>query len=60
VVFGSVNGNRRHYAAGVHALAQADHSWLERMITRSIPLRQWEHAMTRRAEDVKTVLDFVA
>ena len=39
VVFGSVNANRRHYEAAAEALAQADRSWLERLITRRVPRR---------------------
>ena len=33
-VVGSVNANLRHYRAAAEALAQADLSWLERMVTR--------------------------
>ena len=38
VVFGSVNANRRHYEAAARALARADRSWLERIITRRLVL----------------------
>ncbi len=38
VVFGSVNANRRHYEAAAAALAAADRAWLERLITRRVPL----------------------
>ena len=33
-MFGSVNANRRHYAAAAAALAKADKDWLARLITR--------------------------
>ena len=58
VVFGSVNANRRHYEAGAHALAQADSAWLSRLITRRVPLAQWQEAYQRQPNDVKTVLEF--
>jgi threonine dehydrogenase-like Zn-dependent dehydrogenase len=58
VVFGSVNANRRHYEAGAAALAQADESWLSRLITRSASLDNWRDAYVRQADDVKTILAF--
>jgi hypothetical protein len=58
VVFGSVNANRRHYEAGATALADADPTWLSRLITRSVPLTAWRDAYQRQAGDVKVVLDF--
>jgi threonine dehydrogenase-like Zn-dependent dehydrogenase len=58
VVFGSVNANRRHYEAAAHALAHAERSWLERIITRRLPLQQFEEAYLRAPGDVKTVLLF--
>ncbi len=58
VVFGSVNANRRHYEAGAAALAEADHDWLARLITRKVPLSSWKDAYTRQPGDVKVVLDF--
>jgi threonine dehydrogenase-like Zn-dependent dehydrogenase len=60
VVFGSVNANRRHYEAAADALAQADRSWLERLITRRVPVEQWADALTRRADDVKPIIEFAA
>ena len=58
VVFGTVNANFRHYRAAAHALARADHGWLERVITRRIPLSLWREAYEKRSGDVKTVLVF--
>ncbi len=60
VVFGSVNANRRHYEAGAQALAAADRSWLERLVTRKVPLDRWHEAYQRQAGDVKVMLDFTA
>jgi len=55
-VFGSVNANRRHYELAGDALAKADPAWLGRLITRQVPLADWKDALTRRGDDVKTVL----
>jgi glucose 1-dehydrogenase len=57
LVFGSVNANRRHYEAAAAALAKADRGWLERLITRRLPLEQWRDALTRREHDIKVVVE---
>jgi threonine dehydrogenase-like Zn-dependent dehydrogenase len=57
VVFGTVNANRSHYEAAADALARADLSWLERLITRRVPLRQWNEVLSRQPNDVKVVVD---
>ena len=58
VVFGSVNANRRHYQAAADALAAADQQWLERLITRRVPISEWHEAFARRDNDVKVVIEF--
>jgi threonine dehydrogenase-like Zn-dependent dehydrogenase len=58
VVFGTVNANRRHYEAAASALARAERSWLDRLITRKVSLDNWEEAYEKRAGDVKTVMLF--
>ena len=58
LVFGSVNANRRHYAAAAEALAKADKDWLSRLITRRVPLSRWREAFETRDGDVKVALDF--
>jgi threonine dehydrogenase-like Zn-dependent dehydrogenase len=60
VVFGSVNANRRYYEQAADALARADRGWLERLITRRVPLGEFRDALERRADDVKVVLDMEA
>ncbi len=57
VVFGSVNANRRHYEAAAQALARADQGWLDRLITRRVPLARWPDALDRQPDDVKVILD---
>jgi threonine dehydrogenase-like Zn-dependent dehydrogenase len=56
VIFGSVNANRRHYELAAQALADADRDWLEALITRRVPLEQFDQALERRDGDVKTVI----
>jgi threonine dehydrogenase-like Zn-dependent dehydrogenase len=56
VVFGSVNGNRRHYEAAAAALAKGDREWLRALITRRVPLERWQEALERRPDDVKVVV----
>jgi threonine dehydrogenase-like Zn-dependent dehydrogenase len=57
LVFGSVNANRRHYEAAAAALAEADRSWLERLITRRVPLDRWREALAREEHDIKVVVE---
>jgi glucose 1-dehydrogenase len=60
VVFGSVNANRRHFEQAVEALRTADRSWLERLITRRVPLERWQDALDKAGDDIKTVVEFPA
>jgi threonine dehydrogenase-like Zn-dependent dehydrogenase len=60
VVFGSVNANLRHYDIAREALMAADRSWLERLVTRRVPLSQFADALDRRDDDVKVVIDLAA
>jgi glucose 1-dehydrogenase len=57
LVFGSVNANMRHYRAASEALLAADRSWLERLITRRVPLDRWDEALERREHDIKVVVE---
>lgn len=57
VVFGSVNANRRHYEQAAEALGKADRGWLERLITRRVPLADFPTALAPDDDDVKVVLD---
>lgn len=58
VVIGSVNANLRHYAAAADALTAADLAWLERLITRRVPLERFHEALRPRPDDIKVVLTF--
>jgi threonine dehydrogenase-like Zn-dependent dehydrogenase len=57
VVFGSVNANRRHYELAAQALARAERAWLERLITRRVPLERWSEALEKRPDDIKVVIE---
>jgi threonine dehydrogenase-like Zn-dependent dehydrogenase len=59
-VFGSVNANRRHYHAAAEALVKADKDWLNRLITRRVPLDRWREAFAPRPDDIKVVVDFAS
>jgi glucose 1-dehydrogenase len=56
-VVGSVNANRRHYEAAADALAKADKAWLQRLITRKVPMEQFASALQREPDDVKVVIE---
>ncbi|MGW0611391.1 glucose 1-dehydrogenase [Streptomyces sp. NPDC002788] len=56
-VVGSVNANLRHYRQAADALAKADLSWLERVITRRVPLERATEAFTPQPDDVKVVIE---
>jgi threonine dehydrogenase-like Zn-dependent dehydrogenase len=58
VVFGSVNANRRHFEQAVDALRAADHDWLRRLITRTVPLERWTEALEKGDDDIKVVVEF--
>jgi glucose 1-dehydrogenase len=55
-VVGSVNANRRHYEAGAAALSKAEHPWLSRLLTRTVPIDDWRQALERQPDDVKVVV----
>jgi threonine dehydrogenase-like Zn-dependent dehydrogenase len=57
VIFGSVNANHRHYETGSEALGRADRSWLERLITRRVPLDDAVEAFKPSGDEVKVVID---
>jgi threonine dehydrogenase-like Zn-dependent dehydrogenase len=58
VQLGTVNANREHYQLAAEALAQAEPAWLDRLITRRVPLERWSEALEHRSGDIKVVVDF--
>lgn len=60
LVFGTVNANRRHFEHGVAHLSAIAGHWpglLEGMITRRVPLRQFDQSALKHREDLKVVVD---
>jgi len=57
VVFGSINANRRHWEQAASALGATDLGWLERLITRRVPLAGAVDALVVREDDVKVVVE---
>jgi threonine dehydrogenase-like Zn-dependent dehydrogenase len=60
VMFGTVNANRSHYKEAARVLGAADHSWLDRLLDRRLPIDRWEEAYRREPGTVKTVIEFDA
>jgi threonine dehydrogenase-like Zn-dependent dehydrogenase len=56
-VVGSVNANRRHYEGAADALAKADRAWLDRLVSRRVPMPEWAQALDRQPDDVKVVIE---
>jgi glucose 1-dehydrogenase len=57
-MFGSVNANRRHYYQAAKALAAADRSWLEKLLTRRVRPDEIQQAIQREPEDIKVAMEF--
>lgn len=58
VIVGSVNANRRHFYRAAQALAAADQTWLERLISRRVAPQNIAEALQRRPDDIKVIVDF--
>jgi threonine dehydrogenase-like Zn-dependent dehydrogenase len=56
-IVGSVNANLRHYAQAAEALGKAELDWLQRLVSRRVPLSHFADAFEPRDDDVKVVLD---
>lgn len=56
VIVGSVNANLGHYAAAADYLAAADVSWLQRLVTRRVPLEKFADAFEAQPDDVKVAI----
>jgi threonine dehydrogenase-like Zn-dependent dehydrogenase len=60
VVFGSVNAGLANYQQAAAALANADKGWLAKIITRTVPMKEWPQALQRQPDDIKVVVDLQA
>ncbi len=58
VVVGSVNANRGHYHTAASVLTRADQQWLAQLVSRRVPLAEWQHALHHEDDDVKVILEF--
>jgi threonine dehydrogenase-like Zn-dependent dehydrogenase len=58
VVVGSVNANKRHWYKAGEALARADRSWLDQLITRRERPENFASALQRDDDDIKVVVQF--
>jgi threonine dehydrogenase-like Zn-dependent dehydrogenase len=58
VIVGSVNANKRHWYRAGEFLARADRSWLARLITRRVRPENFKHALERKPDDIKVVVQF--
>lgn len=56
VIFGTVNAARRHYDQAADALARADPTWLDGLLTREVPISAWPDALKKRPEDIKVTV----
>jgi len=46
-----------HYNLAIDALGAADPDWLERLITRRVPLERWREALGKGDHDIKVVVE---
>lgn len=63
VVFGSVNANRRYFEMGVESWGSLEKKWpgaLSSMITRRLPIEEFQTAFSRDRNNIKTVLQIGA
>jgi threonine dehydrogenase-like Zn-dependent dehydrogenase len=59
LVFGSVNGSRRHFEMGIAHMAEMEQRWpglLASLLTRRLPLDQFEKAFQRPPGEIKAVI----
>jgi threonine dehydrogenase-like Zn-dependent dehydrogenase len=57
-IVGSVNANKRHWYKAGEALARADRTWLQHLITRAEPPASFARALHREPDDIKVVIQF--
>jgi hypothetical protein len=57
-IAGSVNANKRHWYKAGEALARADRTWLERLLTRREPPEGFASPLERGPDDIKVVIHF--
>ena len=58
VIVGRVNANKRHWYEAGQALAQADATWLARLLSRRERPEEFMKALHRQPDDIKVVIQF--
>jgi len=58
VIVGSVNANKRHWYKANDRLGRLDRKWLSRLITRYEKPENFKHALERKPDDIKVVIQF--
>ncbi len=58
VIVGSVNANKRHWYKAGQNLARSDREWLSHLITRREKPENFQKALERQPDDVKTIIQF--
>ena len=58
VVVGSVNANRTHFHTAATILSRTDRHWLAQLVSRRVPLTEWQRALDYDEDDVKVILEF--
>ncbi len=58
VIVGSVNANKRQWFRAGQTLAKADKKWLAKLITRREKPENFMHALERKPNDIKVVIQF--
>lgn len=59
-IFGSVNANRGYFESGVEHMLEAEDKWpglLSRMITRKVRIDDFQKALLREEDDIKTIIE---
>ena len=60
LIVGTVNASRQHFEAGIRDLVTAEErlpGWIERLITRRVPIEDCRSALTKAPDDIKVVLE---
>ena len=58
VIVGSVNANKRHWYRAGQNLASSDREWLSRLLRRRERPQDFQQALERQPDDVKTIIQF--
>ncbi|RMI42837.1 theronine dehydrogenase [Actinomadura harenae] len=57
-LIGTVNASRGHFRTAHTLLRAADHTWLEGLLTQSVPVEAWPTALSPSPEAIKSIIHF--